>query len=661
MTQQDALNSDHPAEPPDSDHHQGESTPPPDNNSTPKRGRGSEPLWNNPITMAGAFLAIIGLLGLVTFGLFSLVAPSSNPYVDIVGFMIIPGILVLGLIVMPLGIVLRVRKLRRRDPAHQYTLRLSRIDLRDAAQLRAVKVVVGGTFILLPVVGVTSYHGYHFTDSVDFCSKACHTVMEPEATAYARSDHARVTCAECHIGTGASWFVKSKLSGTRQVLAMMRESYSRPIPPAIHELRPARETCETCHWPEKFFGAQLVERARFASDESSTRRDVAMLLKTGGGSRTGGNVEGIHMHIALEGRIEYVALDNELQEIPWVKMTDFDGNVTVYRSDGRPSTAPKPEGRARRMDCMDCHNRPSHRFPAPSEAVDSALADGEIEASLPFIKREAVAALVRSYPDTESATSGIETALRGFYKAGYPGVFETRLASIDRAVEVVQEIHRTTVFPYMKVDWRTYPDNIGHMYSPGCFRCHEGRHVDGQGRAISHACDGCHTFLNTVEGESGTSMLQEGAFIHSFALEGRHAALRCDRCHSGGNAPPTTCAGCHTKQADFRLGKLAGVDTPDLPAEPMAESVDCTDCHDVSQPVSLEAVNETCVDCHDEEYEPTLPGWREEIDRLLQEAGSTADAGDKRVLSELRQAGPLHNFEASRMILQRMAGSRYTD
>ncbi|UCG17082.1 MAG: NapC/NirT family cytochrome c, partial [Phycisphaerales bacterium] len=368
-----------------------------DANPTPdgpsgKRLRDSTPLWNNLITMAGMFLAIVALLGLLTFGLFHVVAPVANPYVDIVGYMVVPGILLLGLIAMPLGILLRSWRLHRRNPEQKLIFRFPRIDLADPSQRRAANVVVGGTFILLPVVSVSSYHGYHFTDSAMFCSQVCHAVMEPEATTYAQSGHARVPCAECHIGSGANWFVKSKLSGTRQVLAVLRDSYSRPIPPAIKHLRPARETCEECHWPEKFFGAQLRDLTRFASDENNTRHEIKMLLKTGGGARAADHIEGIHEHVALAGRIEYVAVDDKLQEIPWVKMTDSDGSERIYRSDGQPHSASKPDGRTRHMDCMDCHNRSAHRFLAPADAVDIALDERTLDSTLPFVKREAVAA-----------------------------------------------------------------------------------------------------------------------------------------------------------------------------------------------------------------------------------------------------------------------------
>ncbi|MEK7756170.1 MAG: NapC/NirT family cytochrome c, partial [Planctomycetota bacterium] len=366
----------------------GSPTPPPPEPREPYRPK-FVPLWNNVISYFGLFLTAMAILLLLTFALFTVVTRQANPYVDIVGYLVLPGILVLGSLIVPVGMFFKSWRLRRRDPSQKLSFLFPRIDLNDPAQLRAAKVVVGGTFLMLPVVVVSSYHGYHYSDSAEFCAKACHKVMEPQATTYEHSAHARVACAECHIGEGASWFVKSKLSGTRQVFATIQESFPRPIPPAITNLRPARETCERCHWPKKFFGAQLREIVHFGADENNTRRELDMLLKTGGGDESIGRAEGIHMHMALEGRLEYVATDVKVQDIPWVKYTDRAGNVWIYRSDGRPSSDPIPEGPVRQLDCMDCHNRPAHNFRSPEEAVDIFLDVGRIDTTLPFIKREA--------------------------------------------------------------------------------------------------------------------------------------------------------------------------------------------------------------------------------------------------------------------------------
>lgn len=612
-------------------------------------------LWHNAITVLGLFLVILTLLLLLTFALFAVVSPATNPYIDIVGYLILPSLLLFGLGLMPSGILLKSWRNRRRDPSLELAFRFPRVDLNDPDQRSVAKFVVVGTFIMLPVVGVSSYHGYHYTDATEFCAKACHEVMEPQGVTHAISPHARVACAECHIGTGASWFVKAKLSGTRQVLAVIANSYSRPIPPAIKHLRPARETCEHCHWPKKFFGAQLREIVHFGGDEKNTRRDISMLVKTGGGDEATGRAEGIHLHMALAGKVEYVATDSKLQVIPWVKLTNEIGEERIFRSDGLPFTDPPPEGQVRKLDCMDCHNRPAHEFQAPEEAVDLQLSTGHIDTTLPFIKRKAVEVLVGGYPDTETAKVQIERKLVEYYKTQYPEVWRSRKASITQAVKAIQDIYATTFFPRMKVDWTTYPDNIGHKYSPGCFRCHEGKHVDKSGETISHSCEICHTFLYDSGTDKGAAILHEGPFKHSFELIGPHATLRCDQCHTGGTSLGRTCSGCHATQDAFRQGTLAEFASFDIQADAMADSVDCESCHDFSEPTSIEAIDTLCMECHEDEeerFEGMLESWDQEVKRLFGECESRTDEQGLRQLRALQQAGPLHNMEATRTILR---------
>lgn len=616
-----------------------------------------KPLWNNVITMFGIFMVVMSIVLLLTFMLFSVVSPAANPYVDIVGYLVLPGLLVLGLLVIPFGILVRSWWIRRRDPHQRIEFRYPHFNLNDPSQRWAAKVVVVSTLFLLPLVGVSSYHGYHYTDSTQFCAKVCHQVMEPEAVAHQHSAHARVTCAECHIGAGASWFVKSKLSGTRQVFATLRDTYPRPIPPAIQHLRPARDTCEECHWPQKFFGAQLVEIVRFASDEANTRREIKMLVKTGGGDDATGRMEGIHAHMALQNTIQYVAVGETLQEIPWVKMTDRSGRELIYRSDGRPTSDPKPEGQERQLDCMDCHNRPAHKFRAPGNAVDLFLETGKIDTTLPYIKREAVAAITQPYPDVETGKAKIGSALAAFYQDDYPEIWATRRASVNQAIDAVRHAYERNLFPDMNVDWRTYPDNIGHMTSPGCFRCHEGRHVNQFGEAIRSDCEICHSFLIPEKREQEVLRFRQGEFEHPLKLQGRHAELRCDQCHVLGSAPSTACEGCHTLQADFRKGTVVAFESLDIPAEPMVGYVDCDGCHDLTEPTDIETIDMMCMDCHDDEperYEGMLARWDEEVRTLLEQAEAVAGEGDRKLLEVLLKAGPLHNMEATRTILERL-------
>ena len=517
-------------------------------------------LYNNYISLFGFALVALGIFLLLTFGLFQMLVPSANPYVGIIGFMVLPGILVTGLFVVPVGMLLKLRQVHRHAKTEVGTFRLPPIDLNHPRTRRSILIFVAvSVCLILPILSVASYSGYHFTESSQFCGRTCHTVMEPEATAHATSPHARVSCAECHIGGGASWFVKSKLSGTRQVLAVWENSYPRPIPPAITQLRPARETCEECHWPAKFYGSQLKEIVHFSPDENNARRMVRMLLKVGGADESIGRVEGIHMHMVLVGRVEYVATDDILQDIPWVKYVDAKGVEHVYRSDGKPVTDPPPEGLLRKVDCMDCHNRGAHHFRSPQVAVDLFLNVGRVDPALPYIKREAVAALSATYADVPEAQTGVERALTSFYQEQYPAVWLNQQVAVRQAVDMLKEVYSQSFFPAMHVNWMTYPENIGHLTSAGCFRCHDGLHVDGAGGHISSDCHTCHTFLNPIEGREGA--FEEGEFQHSMNLV-KHGKLQCMQCHTGGPLP--LCGECHgsgTWLETWGKGRFKGEDT----------------------------------------------------------------------------------------------------
>ena len=313
--------------------------------------------------------------------------------------------------------------------------------------------------------------------------------MEPEFAAYQDGSHARVHCVACHIGPGAPWFVKAKIDGLRQVLAVARTSYETPIPSPVHSLRPARDTCEQCHWPERFTGDLVRTFRSYADDEANTEDSTTLRLHVGGANDKYGGPHGIHWHIHPGNTVEYISTDGERGTIPYVKLTDVSGKVTEFTIPG--TTPAQLEGGERRtMDCVDCHNRPSHRFANTAErAVDRALALGAVPRDLPYVRREAVAALKAAAGEREAALTAIGDGLQKFYRENYPAVDASRVA---RASTAVQDIYRHNVFPKMKVTFGTHPNHIGHMDFPGCFRCHDDEHKAPDGRVISQDCELCH-------------------------------------------------------------------------------------------------------------------------------------------------------------------------
>jgi hypothetical protein len=369
---------------------------------------------------------------------------------------------------------------------------------------RAFFIVLGLTAVNAILLATSTAAAVGFMDTPEFCGTVCHKVMQPEYTAYQNSPHSRVRCVQCHIGPGASFAVRSKFDGLRQVWKVLLGSYDRPIPSPVHTLRPARDTCEGCHWPAKHYGDKLRLIGRFAEDEKNTPSYTALLLKTGGGAAGAGQQHGgIHWwHIYADNRIRYLATDPRRQEIAWVELTTPDGKTTEFLREGKPApTAGSIRNQARLMDCIDCHNRPTHLFETPARAADSLLQRQADLRALPFYKREIVKAVSASYATHEQGVARVRDVIRAFYQSKYPDSAGQQAALVARAADAAARIYDRTVFPQMHTSSKTHPSNIGHDESPGCFRCHDGEMKNAAtGATIPDDCDTCHGIL--VDGEA---------------------------------------------------------------------------------------------------------------------------------------------------------------
>jgi hypothetical protein len=406
----------------------------------------------------------------------------------IVFFIILPAIFVFGLILIPIGGWLHRRRVARGKPDIW-----PKIDLNNPHHRSIVVGIFALTLVNIVIVSMAAYTGIEVMDSTAFCGSVCHEVMQPQYEAFKSGAHARVGCVGCHIGPGASWFVKSKLSGTRQVFAVALNTHERPIPSPVQNLRPARETCEQCHWPERFHGDKVRTFREYADDEKNTVTETVLDMHIGGGQSANKPVTGIHWHTSASTEIEYITTDAKRQVIPWVRLKDRDGNIREYTAEG-VSAADIAKGERRKMDCVDCHNRPGHPFaPTPEKAVDTALSLGDIPVDLPFVRREAVAAVKGTYPNQQAATDAIAAKIREFYRTQQPQVYMTRRPDVERAAVATQAIYSRNVFPSMNVTFGTYPNNIGHTAFPGCFRCHDDSHKTKEGKAIPQDCELCHS------------------------------------------------------------------------------------------------------------------------------------------------------------------------
>ncbi len=492
-------------------------------------------VFNNWTSSVGVFIASLTALLIVFNLVFNFFSRIENPYIGIYVYVILPPILAIGLILIPIGMYRHWRRWQKTGeiPYRRWPY----IDLNKRAHRTATFIFIHASILVALIAAVVTYQAYHYTESVEFCGKLCHSVMAPEYIAYQGSPHARVACTACHVGTGAGWYTKSKLSGAYQVYAVTANTYPRPLPTPIEDLRPAQETCEKCHWPEQFFGAQQKQLNHYIYDVENSHWPINLLIKTGGGDPKTGQTSGIHWHMNIGVKVEYIARDDERQDIPWVRIIDQEtGRITVYQDETDPLT---PEEIAvatpRVMDCMDCHNRPSHIFYSPDYAIDRIILTGQVNPTIPEIKRIAVEALSREYSSNEEAIAGIANYITDYYRINHAEFYHENRVTIDAAIVSAQGAFSTNIFPEMKANWTHYLDNIGHFYDKGCMRCHLGDHKTEDGITITHDCRACHSIMSQGAGETfEVSVSQEGLeFKHPVDIDEAWREIGCYECHSG--------------------------------------------------------------------------------------------------------------------------------
>jgi len=451
----------------------------------------------NRLGRVGVVLTTSSFVTFVAMQLAMFTGVVSNAYVGLIVYLLFPALFVIGLILIPIAWRHRLK-----------TTGLSSAELledrfgpgetaRDAtgsSVFKTVALLTSGNVLFL---GLVSMQMLHFMDQASFCGTACHSVMSPEWTTYQASPHARVACVDCHVGEGVSALIDAKLNGAWQMVSAAFDLYDRPISTPVHQLRPARETCERCHWPEKFYGNRLVTHVQYANDERSTPSYSTLNLKIDASS---GDAAGVHWHVGEGVEVRYSSVEDERKEMLWVEVKKPDGTWHRYVNNAL-SVPAEDTGHVRVMDCVDCHNRATHIYQDPGRAVDERIRHGEIDRDLPFIRREAVAAITRSYPSREAGMEGIRHALEGFYRYEYPEKASSWIDRIDQAVEALQQVYARNIHHTMQIEWGAYPDLLGHREAPGCFRCHSRSLQDDDGGWISDDCTVCHSILANGEQE----------------------------------------------------------------------------------------------------------------------------------------------------------------
>jgi len=466
--------------------------------------------------------------------------------------------------------------------------------------------------LVTAVVAVTG--AYYFdvaTESRWFCGQLCHP-NQPQYVTQEVSPHADVECGICHIGPGLPPKIIAKIAGTKELYLLVTNSFERPIEHPVSRLKPADVICEHCHSPDHAYEDQIERISRFAADETNSETQIHLAMRIGGGEHAE-EASGAHWHI--DNPVWYVSRDVDHQDIPWVGVMGDDGKMVEYQATDNPLTAEELEGKAQReMDCMDCHNRATHMFRNPEDRVDEALAAGDIDAELPYVKREATRLLSADYATQVDGVAAM-VDLAQYYQSEYPDVYAAQQEAIEQAVATLQTIYQETVFPEMRITWDVYPDNLGHKDFPGCFRCHDGNHVNEQEEPIPNNCTLCHSaplvigagqdaalrgmvapegkpdFHRTADfvwdhriladdtcaechgaveyGTDNSSFCANGichgqewpepaavaGFVHPVQIAGQHAQLSCNECHQGVREPSFgDCATCHEPPGDLHFG-----------------------------------------------------------------------------------------------------------
>jgi len=451
---------------------------------------------NNPITIIGAGLTTLSALVIITFLVVEFFGEFDNPYIGLFAYVAMPAVFVLGLLLIPVGMWRRRHKLIVSGASEREISRYPRLDFNDSKIRRAAMIIIALTAVNAVIFGSSSFIAVEKMETVEFCGETCHTVMQPEFTAYQQSPHSRVACVECHIGPGASWFVKSKLDGLRQVWHTALDSFPRPVETPLKTLRPARETCEQCHWPGKHHGDKLRTFVRHATDEANTPSYSVMLIKTGGGNLDLGRHGGIHWwHIESDNVIRYVAGDDRRESIVWVELITADGDVRIYTREGE-ELPPDVEAQARTMDCIDCHNRPTHLFNTPAKSIDWVLETHPELRDLPYYKKQAKQAIESEYATHAEGVAAVRDSIFSFYQSEYPEVAAARAELVESGADYASRVFARTSFPEMKTNWETHPNHIGHDDFPGCWRCHDDEMATADGEhVIPMDCENCHVFL----------------------------------------------------------------------------------------------------------------------------------------------------------------------
>jgi nitrate/TMAO reductase-like tetraheme cytochrome c subunit len=477
--------------------------------------------------------------------------------------------------------------------------------------VRVLPYAILGVLTLIVLIGAA--YGWQYTNSPQFCGTSCHT-MPPEYSAYLASPHARVDCVECHIGRGfIATQITRKAGDIRHITATLFHNYEYPI--YATNMRPARETCEKCHNPDKFSDDSLREDKRYQSDIQNTPYSIFLSLKTGGGTSRQGLGKGIHWHV--ENRVMYYATDELQQNIPYIRVYNPDGTYLEYTDiTSGINPADINESDLKEMDCVTCHNRITHLVPMPADQINAAMARGFIDKIIPEIHAKGIEVLSAPYSLQDEGLNAI-ASLDSYYQTNYPDFYASNYSIVQTAITNIQILYMDTVNLDQKSDWNTHPNNVGHYDFPGCFRCHNGTHMDSNNQTIRLECNLCHTipdvagpsdFVAKVEIPRGLEP-QSHLNTNWIAMHNQVFDETCSDCHTTGNPGGTdnssfcsnsACHGIDWKYASLDAPELRQTIIQTLPPTPTPSAINLTG------PLTYDATigplfKSLCGSCHGED------------------------------------------------------------
>jgi hypothetical protein len=490
-------------------------------------------VFYNPVSLVGLVMIVFNAGFIIFLSIVEAFSRRAHPYADLLIWLVLPGLVFIGLILMFIGIRRERRKEQKGKPVEH---RLPSIDFNDPVHRRTAVAVLTAFLLLSLLYAFAGYKTYEFTESDTFCARLCHVVHTAEDHSHSYSVHAEISCAGCHVGSGAKYFLLYKLKGTHQLFDLLTGRYPRPIPTPVVDLRPSQDVCENCHGPKYQINQRFESRTYFLSDKTNTRKTINMLLLMG---RTAGMPDRppkMHWHYSTTEEILYVSTDPRRSVIPWIKVKRLDGKERIYRMTGAEmSDDEATKTGPRRMDCVDCHNRSGHPYNPPDVIVNALLALKLVNPELPEIKSVAVKALDAEYASREDAMMGINESMRDFYKKTYTAWSPEKEKAVASTVTALQRSYDRNYDPHMKVSWKNFPNNQGHLFSPGCFRCHDGKHRSDDGAVLSRDCSLCHLLIERA-GEAGagradSAVFQVMKYPHPVNIGDAWKQMLCHECH----------------------------------------------------------------------------------------------------------------------------------